>query len=127
MPLSFETWTQREGLIGNLSDLFEAIDAEHGQPNGIVYAMQPNLQSGEPVMVIRVVDGQPCIDIPVQNAATLPFVEVLLEGATNLTDGAWDLVFVPTATQPPAAENRERWTPDSAPGKAFMRVRAAEK
>jgi len=123
-PLTFQTWATLHGMSGDPAVVFTATNGEYGQPNGLVYAFQANLQPGEPIIAIRWLDGVPVIEIPKQDASTLPYVEVSLSGTSDLTKPDWSLELAPAEDQSGAPANRCLWVPLSASDRAFFKVRA---
>jgi len=128
VPLTFQTWAKRKGLVGKTEEVFRAVNAEYGQPNGLVYAFGPNLAPGEPLLDIGWSDaGIPVIETPVQDPSTLTTVEISLEWTSELASHDWSNGLVPAADQSDVPANRCRWIPLSTPNKAFYRLRAVLK
>jgi len=91
------------------------------------YACQENLAPGEACLVVGSSNGRQVVEVPQQAAATLDFVELVLEGTTDLTSGIWNLALMPAADQTGVAVNRRRWVPVGEPQRAFFRLRAVLK
>lgn len=128
VPLPFQTWVKQRGLSGTQAKVFNAMNAEYGQPNGLVYAFQSTLQSGDQLLTVQWVNGQPVIETPKQDASTLPYVDVSLIGTTELEDADWSFNLVPAADQSNVPVNRCRWAvPLGAPDHAFFKIRAVLK
>jgi autotransporter-associated beta strand protein len=127
IPLSFPLWAERHGLSGDADAAFRAAHAEYGQPNGIVYAFQSNLKSGDLLLEIGWDQGAPYVETPKQDPATLAFVEISLEGKRELSDADWSLSLQPAQDQSAVPGNRCRWTPLSVPDRAFYRLRVVPK
>jgi len=127
VPLPFSTWANRQGLAGETETIFHAHNAAYGQPNGLVYAFQPNVMPGDHFIDIVWRDGLPLIETPTQDPSTLSFVDVSLEWTANLTSPDWSVGPVPAADQTGVPANRCRWVPLSVPNNAFYRLRATLK
>ena len=127
VPLTFSTWAKRKGLVGETDVVFHAMNADYGQPNGLVYAFGSNFAPGDLLLGIGWSDGVPIIETPVQDPSTLTTVAVSLEWAADLTSANWSSGLVPAADQSGVPINRCRWIPLSAPDKAFYRLRAVLK
>jgi hypothetical protein len=123
VPLSITTWAARHGIPGDAQTVFSTWNAEYGQPNGLVYAFDSNIDPTSQLMVIRFVNGLPVIEVPAQAPATLPYAEVVIEGATNLGDDLWSLGLLPVAAQDGVPLNRNRWAPVGNPDRAFFRIK----
>ncbi len=127
VPLPFMTWAAWRGLSGDPVAVFCAMNAEHGQPNGFVYAFGSNLNAGDHLLDIGRLDALPFIDTPVQDPSTLTFVNISLEWTADLALADWSTGLVPAADQSGVPPNRCRWVPLSVPEKAFYRLRAVLK
>ena len=126
-PLPFMTWAERNGISGTQTEAFQALNAVYGQPNGLVYACQSNLAPGDHPLVIRLMDGLPVIEIPFQDPATIPYVDLFLEGTSDLTSGTWPLTFNPAPDNSGTPPNRQRLVPDQPPPSGFFRLKAVFK
>jgi hypothetical protein len=123
---NFGQWAEALGLVGPLGDLFAQDRNNDGIPNGFEYAFGTNLVSSDVVLNIRIVDGRPMVEVPRQDAATVDYVRVWVEGCTNLLDGVngWTLqtgLVEGAAGQPP---NRAWYETTDVPGRAFFRLKA---
>jgi hypothetical protein len=120
-PGSFVYWLAERGLFGDQATLFGQPSPESGVPYGLLYAFGGT--PGEPLLNIRWIDGRPVVEIPVQDAATLPYAEVRVVGSTNLTD--WSLPVVPAADTAGKPADRAWHEPEgSRPSKAFFKLEA---
>jgi hypothetical protein len=122
VPLPFETWAAAHGVSGTPAAAFQAWNATYRQPNAIVYALQYSLQPGDEALLVRMVNGVPLIEVPLPDPAAAPYVDVRVEGTTNLASGAWSLSLTPSDDQSGMAGNRRRWQPVGAPGAACFRL-----
>ena len=126
-PLPFMIWAERHGIPGTQTEAFSALHADYGQPNGLVYACQSNLAPGDQVLVIRLVNGLPVLEFPLQDPSTLPYVDLLLEGAGDLISGVWPMNFTPALDQSGTPSNRQRLVPLQPTPSGFFRLKAAFK
>jgi hypothetical protein len=124
VPLPFSTWCARRGLSGDANAAFCSMNAEHGQPNGLVYAFQSSLQAGSLFLKVGWENGKPFVETPRQDPATLSLVDICVEGKTNLTDTLWPMLLVPAEDQSAIPGNRYRWTPSSVPDRSFYHLKA---
>jgi hypothetical protein len=125
IPLPFQTWAAQHGLSGPSEEVFNARNPEYGLPNGLVYALQPALQPGTPVITIAWVDGRPVIEMPAQNPATVDYVTVFPVGTEDLALADWSLVLEPVAAQPGTSTGRSTWEPRLTSNRAFFKVQAS--
>ncbi|MDH3346278.1 MAG: hypothetical protein OEL75_03755, partial [Kiritimatiellaceae bacterium] len=122
VPLPFRTWLEQRSIPGD-ANMFGVMNTEYGLPHGLVYAFGFNLNPEDKAMTLRSVGGKMFVDIPAQNHATLSFVDVWVEGATDL-GGEWTLTPSPVIDQSGVPVERQRWKLDDAPEKAFYRIKA---
>lgn len=127
VPLPFSIWSARQGLPGDPSAVFRVLNAEHSQPNGLVYAFQPSIKTAATFIAIGWEGGRPFIETPKQAPATLSCVDVWVESSTNIADTTWPFLLSPAADQSAAPPDRCRWTSPVMPNQAFFRIRAALK
>ena len=109
MPFTgFDLWTDVRGLSGDPELLFAGDYNSNGIPDGFEYVFGANLIEGEPLLNISIIDGVPLVDIPLQDASTLPYVDIRLKGCTNLLscDADWVLPLTMTISPPGAPDNR---------------------
>ena len=90
---SFERWVGERSLSGNIPDLFTEVTNISGIANGFVYVFGDSVSTYSSLLRMRIVDGQPVIEVPEQNVSTMPYALVEIMGSTNLTD--WNLQVVP--------------------------------
>ncbi|MDD5707520.1 MAG: hypothetical protein PHR35_16475, partial [Kiritimatiellae bacterium] len=127
VPMPFATWAAQHALSGTEEAIFNAMNAEYGQPNGFVYAFQSNWQPGDPLLTVQWISGSPVIETPKQHASTLSFIDLMPIGTTALGDGEWILGIIPAANQAGVPDNRFRWELVTTPDKAFFRLKAVLK
>lgn len=123
---NFGQWAEALGLVGTLGDLFAQDRNNDGIPNGFEYAFGTNLVPSDVLLKIRIVNGQPMVEVPLQDAATVDYVQVWVEGCTNLLDGVngWTLpveVIEGAVGQP---SNRAWYETTGMPAQAFFRLKA---
>ncbi len=120
-PGSFAYWLAERDLSGDHADLFGQLSPEKGVPYGLLYAFGDTLEG--PLLNIRIVNGRPVVESPVQDAATLPYVDLRVLGSTNLMD--WSLPVVPAADTAGKPVDRAWHEPEGArPDKAFFKLAA---
>jgi len=127
VPLPFATWVLRNGITGDEVAAFVARNPVYNQPNGLIYALQSGMQPGDQFLEIRFVNGVPMIEIPVQDPSTIPFVDLHLEGTTDIKSGDWNMSLTPAPTQEGLSGNRCRWVPLGDPSNACFRLRTTTK
>jgi len=125
--LSFGTWLEQQSIPGDAETLFGAMNPEYGLPHGMIYALTTDLQPGDKEILVRIVNGKPCVEIPIRNATTLSSVDVLVEGTEDLSGGTWNLSPVPAEDQTGVLTGKQRWDLNGAPDKAFYRLKVIEK
>jgi len=100
----FAQWAASQGITGDLGTQL-GVDRDHdGVANGFKYALGANWSNGVPLMNIRMVSGQPVVEVPKQDASTTAFVSLLIEGSTDLLTGEWALPIesAPSTSEKPA-------------------------
>ena len=118
----FALWAQEHGLTGDEATLFIEDHDGDGIPNGLEYVFGDNLQSNDVLLEIKLVDGEPVVEIPLLDAATVPFVDTELLGSVDLEN--WTLPVALTNGAPAGREWFYSLTP--VPG-AFFRLEAVLK
>jgi uncharacterized repeat protein (TIGR02543 family) len=122
----FALWANGLGLSGDAVALFGQDRNGDGVPNGFEYAFGTNAPSAGPFLNIRMVNGRPVVETPAQDAATSPYVNLLVLGSTNLTD--WTLSVRPSEDTAGKPSNRAWHEPEGArPDKAFFKLEAGLK
>jgi hypothetical protein len=123
---SFLSWAQGQGLAGpgdQLESLFPRL-GPHGLGNGLVYAMGRNFTNltATPVLTLRVTAASAVVETPAQDPDTLPYVLLLIEGASALTPPVnW------SALTPVATGSLWRVTLPAPPPQHFFRLRAVSR
>jgi uncharacterized repeat protein (TIGR02543 family) len=119
----FDLWAKSLGLAGTRAELFVQDRNLDGIANGFEYAFGTNLPLSSLLLNIRFVNGKPIVEIPKQDDATLPYVDVRVKGSTNLFD--WTLPMIP-ATDTTGKPAHRSWheTEGIPPAKAFFKVDA---
>jgi len=122
----FDIWTHMHGLDGARDVLFSQDRDGDGVANGLEYAFGTNWTSGQVLMNIRLIDGEPVVEVPKQDTGTVSFVEVMLRGCTNLpgTLDGWVLPILPSPASAGKPDNRDWFVPEGLPPKAFFRIEA---
>ncbi len=122
-PGSFAYWLAERDLSGDPAELFGQLNPESGVPNGFEYVFGANLASGEPLLNIRLMNGRPVVETPMQDAATLPYVDLRVLGSDNLID--WTLPVVPSSDTTGKPSDRAWHEPEEAlPERAFFKLEA---
>jgi hypothetical protein len=122
----FDIWTRLHGLTGARNVLFSQDRDGDGVANGLEYAFGTNWASGQVLMNIRLIDGEPLVEVPRQDTGTVSFVEIVLRGCTNLPvapDG-WVLPILSSPVTAGKPANRDWFVPEGQPPKAFFRIEA---
>jgi hypothetical protein len=120
---SFEKWSQSLGLAGTVPELFVQDRNADGVQNVFEYAFGTNLPLNSLLLNIRFVNGKTIVEIPRQDEATLPYVDVRLRGSTNLLD--WTLPMIPATDTTGKPAHRSWHEPDGTPpAKAFFKLEA---
>ncbi len=119
----FALWANSHGLSGDVAGLFGLDRNGDGVPNGFEYAFGTNLPPGVLLLDIRMVNGRPVVEMPVQDASTTPYVNVRVLGSTNLTD--WTLPVEPAVDTAGKPANRTWHEPLGVPPhRAFFKLEA---
>lgn len=123
-PLSgFALWASNAGLLGSQAELFLQDWNNDGIANGFEYAFGTNLPLSSLLLNIRFINGKPIVEIPKQDEATLPYVDVFVRGSTNLLD--WTLPMIPAIDTTDKPAHRSWHKPDGTPpAKAFFKLEA---
>ena len=122
----FALWANGHGLSGDAAGLFGLDRNGDGVPNGFEYAFGTNLPPGVLLLDIRMVNGRPVVETPVQDASTTPYVDLRVLGSTNLTD--WTLPVQPAADTAGMPANRTWHEPQGVPPeRAFFKLEAVLK
>ena len=119
----FDLWTKSLGLSGPLPELFMQDRNHDGVANGFEYAFGTNLPLSALLLNIRFINGKAIVEVPKQDAATLPYVDIRVRGSTNLLD--WTLPMIP-ATDTTGKPAYQSWhEPEGTPpAKAFFKLEA---
>ena len=125
--LSFATWLQQYAPGVDPATGFAQIDPQRGYAYGLLYAFGENFPSNAPLMLVRLVNGSPVIDIPAQDELTLDGAEVLLQGTTNLLSGDWSWLLAPAPDTTGMPPNRRWWVAVGDPLQFFGRIRVQQK
>ena len=121
----FALWASAHGLTGDPGTLFAQDRNADGLPNGFEYAFGTNWSSGLPIIRIRMVGGQPVVEVPTQDADTIPYVSLYVEGRTNLLIGAWTLPIEPAPGTGEKPANRDWFRASGGtPKNAYFRLQA---
>ncbi|MDA3925897.1 MAG: PKD domain-containing protein [Kiritimatiellae bacterium] len=119
---SFDHWMGINGLTGFPEDVFVEDRNDDGIINGFDYVFGDNLSSGEKMLDIDMVNKIPVVIVPVQDAATIPYVDVNVLGSTNLTD--WNLSVIPMLDPVGKPANRSWLQTEDEYDKAFFKLKA---
>lgn len=84
----FEEWAASKNLESPLADTFALDRNGDGICNGFEYAFGTNLVAGAQALTLRMINGRPVVEIPQQDETTKDYVDVQVEGCTNLLDTA---------------------------------------
>jgi hypothetical protein len=127
VPVGFAAWSVAHGLNGTSAELFGQDRDADGVANGFEYTFGTNWTSGQEILNLRLVDGQPVVEVPKQDASTTPYVILALRGCTNLlcAPDDWNLPTEPASNMSGMPANRDWYVPVGSPGNAFFRVRAS--
>jgi len=119
----FALWASNAGLLGTQAELFLQDRNLDGIANGFEYAFGTNLPLSSLLLNIRFINGKPIVEIPNQEEATLPYVDVHVRGSTNLLD--WTLPMIPAIDTTDKPAHRSWHEPDGTPpAKAFFKLEA---
>jgi len=119
----FALWTSNLGLSGNQPELFMQDRNLDGVANGFEYAFGTNLPLSSLLLNIRFINGKAIVEIPQQDAATLPYVDVRVRGSTNLLD--WTLPIIPAVDTTGKPSYKSWHEPEGTPpAKAFFKLEA---
>jgi hypothetical protein len=122
-PVGFALWSETLGIHGNIYDLFMQDRNHDGIANGFEYAFGTNLPLSSLLLNIRFVNGKTIVEIPKQDDATLPYVDVRVKGSTNLLD--WTLPMIPAIDTTGKPSYRSWHEPEgTTPSKAFFKLEA---
>ena len=79
---------------------------------------------GDPMCKLK--NGRPVIETPKQDDATLPFVDLVLVGCTNLLYGSdyWTLPIIYSTNDFGKPANRDWFEPLGTPSNAFFKLKA---
>lgn len=126
VPSDFATWALCNGLSGAPADVFCQDRDTDGVANGFEYAFGTNWNKGQNLLSMRMVNGQPIVEVPKQDPNTIPYVWLSLIGCTNLlcAPSEWDLpvdVTDPTSDTP---INCDWYAPEGNPDRAYFRLQA---
>ncbi len=122
-PVGFTLWSETLGLHGNIYDLFLQDRNLDGIANGFEYAFGTNLPLSSLLLNIRFVNGKAIVEVPQQDAATLPYVDVRVRGSTNLLD--WTLPMIPAIDTTGKPSYKSWHEPQgTTPAKAFFKLEA---
>jgi hypothetical protein len=122
--MRYETWAIAKGLTGAAAS-FDAINTTRGKANGLLYAFGDNFSDSDAIIDLKIINGKPVIETPIQDPATMPFVTLAVEGTTVLSDEApWPISLGLANDQSGLPPTRCRWvpvTPSSESG--FFRIK----
>ncbi len=122
-PGSFAYWMAERDLSGDPAELFGQLNPESGVPNGFEYVFGANLMPDKSLLTIRFFNGHPVVETPMQDAATLPYVDLRVLGSDNLID--WTLPVVPSSDTTGKPSDRAWHEPEGAlPERAFFKLEA---
>ncbi len=129
VPLSgFALWAFNHGVTGSVEQAFAGDSNCNNIPDGMEYAIGANYVPSEPMLNLFFKNGQPIIDAPRQDAATLADSELSVIGTIDLLASVWTLGLSPTNAVPAPPANRQWWLVDGAAlSNAFFRLRAVQK
>lgn len=118
---SFGEWLTNQGLAGDSATLLQQDRNSDGVANGFEYAFAGNLTPAGTLLSIRIVNGQPVVEIPSQEETSLPFVQIRVLCSDDLIE--WTIPVAPASdtTGKPAQCD---WFEITAPpdGKAFFKL-----
>lgn len=115
----FALWANEMGYEGDLSAFLAMDNNSNGVANAFEYAFGENLPGNGLLLSIKTANGNPVVETPAQDAATLPYVDVAVLGSTNLVD--WTLVVVPTNGAPAGCA---WYRTETQPTNAFFKLEA---
>ena len=125
----FEHWAAAHNLKGDVSEMFSLDRDGDGVANAFEYTFGTNRAVGDPLILIRMVNGHPVVETPKQDTETLPYVDLTLKGCTNLPclSGSWLLPIFPALDTEGKSANRDWYETQGAPPKAFFKLEATLK
>jgi hypothetical protein len=126
-PAGFALWMQSKGLFTSDPETVLQNDRDgDGVANGFEYAFGSNWISGQAVLNILFVNGNPVVEVPKQDADTIPYVNLLLIGCTNLlcAPDYWTLPVELSTNGLGKPANRDWYEPNGSPSNAFFRLKA---
>ncbi len=127
-PVGFALWMQNRGLTSDPELAFLADRNDDGVANGFEFAFGANWVLGQPILNIRLVSGQPVIEMPSQDAETLPFVVLELKGCASLLNpDEWNLPTMAAANTTGKPAHCDWRQTVGTPSNAFFRLKAALK
>ncbi len=118
----FQEWALARGLGTDLEAVFVGDMDADGVPNGLAYALGANWTSGQPLLRIVVVNGEPAVEVVSQDTATVDDVTVWVETTSSLAAPQWNTDVTQTDFDPVAC--REQWRTTLPAPAAFFRLRA---
>jgi uncharacterized repeat protein (TIGR02543 family) len=122
MPISFGTWASRNGHpTSDLQALLRTVSGTSGLAYGFEYAFGTNVQSTA-LLNIRFVNGRLILETPMRDGQSLPYLDVAVQGSTNLVD--WTLPTTPAADQSGKPSNCDWYEPSATNPAAFFRLKA---
>ena len=125
----FEEWAASKNLESPLADTFALDRNGDGICNGFEYAFGTNLVAGAQALTLRMINGRPVVEIPQQDETTKDYVDVRVEGCTNLLDTAngWTLQMKSASDTSGKPSCRAWYEPETAPANAFFRLKVGTK
>jgi len=122
MFFTFNNWMSLHGLMGLPEDVFTGDWNSDGIVNGFDYAFGDNLSSGEEMLDIDIINGTPVVVVPVQDAETVPYIDVNVLGTTNFVD--WNLPITPALDTTGKPANRNWFETEDEYEKAYFKLKA---
>jgi uncharacterized repeat protein (TIGR02543 family) len=120
----FVNWAAGYDLCGDLDELFSGDRNADGIANAFDYAFGEAFPDNSPLLNIRMVDGAPVAEIPVQDVRSMADVRIVLEATTDLTSGFWDLPVYPAPYVDGKPANRQWYAACGGSQVVYFRLRA---
>ncbi len=91
---SFARWLLDNEIDGSNNERFQQVCPDRNAAYGFVYAFGDNLPADGVLLRILIVDGRVVIEIPLQDPATLLYVDVRVVSIGDLLDSEWTVPVV---------------------------------